>query len=436
MKRTFFLTLTLLFLLAPVLNVTAVAPQAYGHEIVVAATTSDEQISAIAYNSLRSEMLVVWQVDAGNGNYDIWARRGRHMGPFQWLGEAFVVAASATSEDTAAVAYNSSDDDYLVVYEYQFTASDHDIFGQRVAGRSGEGDQGGELKGSVFSIGGTTGSEQNPDVAYLPSSQHFLVVYELDGDIWGRRVARQHLGDNGGDLIAAEFAIAADFEHNEAQPQVLASTQQSYFLVAYAYEFASDDWDIRGQRVRGLYTDTGQIMAQAFDVAFTSDSETNPGLGYSQNAQAFIVVWQADAANNSDVRAVWLDERIQQGNPAINTPFVVSEDLVAQEQQPAVDVDPANGDVAIILSYIPDEVLLARIGTVWLNADPTVTPHITRPLSLYPERPFAVTHPLIKLCHGQPGMMVGFDAATSSEHDAYLIASSRWTTLLPLILHG
>ncbi len=383
MKHIASFCLLLILFVLPAVGVAAANPPAYGQEITLAATTSDERITALAYNSLRSEMLVLWQVDSGNGNYDLWARRARYQGGLQWQGDAFAVAASATSERMAAVAYNSSDDDYLVVYEYQFSDNDYDIYGQRVAGLSGSGDNGGELKGGPFAIGSTVGKEQSPDVIYLPASQQFLVVYELDGDIWARRVARQHLGDNNGELIGTEFAVAADFDHEEAQPRVQASTQQGYFLVTYAYAFADGDWDIRGQRVRGMRSNGSQLIDNAFDIAFTSDSETRPAVGYAQDAQAFIVVWQAEAATNSDVRGAWLDERITEGDPVIGAPFVISEDALALERQPDVDVDPATGDVVVVLSYKPDDPILPLIGTVWLNPDPTAIFHILRPLSLY-----------------------------------------------------
>ena len=308
MKPVLLISLSLVLLLSGISA--AAASSLFGQEIVIAASTADEQLTDLAYNSLRQTMLVVWQIDNGNGDYDIWARRGRLQGSWQWLGNAFPVASTSTNERMAAVAYNSSDDDFLVVYEYQFSDADFDILGQRVAGAQGGGDNGGELKGSAFSIADTVGKEQNPDLIYFPASQHFLVVYELDGDIWAQRVARQHLGDSSGELIGQEFAVAADFDHEEVQPAVLISTQQSYFLVSYAFAFADDDYDIRGQRVRGVLGAQNQLLDSAFDIAFSADSETRPAMGYSQNAQAFIVAWQASQAGNSDVRAIWLDERI------------------------------------------------------------------------------------------------------------------------------
>ena len=415
------------------------ASQPYGQEIVVADSNSNEQIEAIAYNSLRREMLIVWSVDAGQGNYDLWGRRASLCATFQWLGPAFPIANTTSSERVAAAAFNSSDNDYLIVYEYQFSAQDSDIWGQRVAGYAGGGDEGGELKGGAFMVGASVGNEISPDLIYLPSTQNFLVVYVLDDDVWGRRVARQHLGDNGGELISSEFAIAYDFQHGEKEPRVQASTQQSYFLVTYTYEFADDDWDVRGQRVRGLHKNNDELIGTSFDIAFTSDSEGRSSIGYSQNAQAFIVAWEATGADNTDVRAAWLSEKVTSEDPIIGAPFAIAEDLVAQEQSPTVDVDPANGEVIVALSVIPDEFLQARIGTLWLNPDPNAQSHLLRPLSLFPERPFTMSAPQVELCHGQAGMLVSFDASSSAnpgDHDAYLLAGARWVSLLPLLLHN
>lgn len=416
------------------------ASQPYAQEIVVSASTSNEQIEAIAYNSVRGEMLLVWSVDAGEGNYDVWGRRASFCGAFRWLGEAFPIANTANSERVAAAAFNSSDNDYLVVYEYQFSQHDSDIWGQRVAGYTGGGDQGGELKGAAFMIGATVGNETTPDLIYLPSVQHFLVVYALDGDIWGRRVARQHLGDNGGELIGDEFAIAFDFQRAEKEPRVQASTQQSYFLVTYTYAFSEDDWDVRGQRVRGLHKQGDELIDTSFDIAFTTDSEIRSTIGYSQNAQGFIIAWEASSAGNTDIRAAWLSETKLSGDPMIGTPFALAEDLVALEQSPFIDVDPANGDVVVAFSVIPDTFLQSRLGILWLNPDPLASPRLLRPLSLFPERPFAMTGPQIELCHAQAGMVLAFDASAgaggASEYDVYLLAGARWALLLPLLLHN
>ncbi len=46
--------------------------------------------------------------------------------------------------------------------------------------------------------------------------------------------------------------------------------------------------------------------------------------------------------------------------------------------------------------------------------------------------------PLVELYHSQPGMIVGYNGAAdendATEHDAYIILSPRWVSLLPLVM--
>ena len=212
----------------------------FAREIGVANTALDERLQAVAHNSVHDEYLVIWQVDKGAGDTDLWGRRARMIPFFTWITPAFAIAATSTPEQNPAVVFNPSDEDYLVVFEQAWSSTDVDIYGQRVAGRAGGGDNGGELKGNSVSIGFTNLSETQPAIAYLPGSQSFLAVYTANGDIWGQRLARYHMGDGGGDRIGSAFVIASDFEHAEGSPTVVAGTQQSYFLVTYSYQFTTE----------------------------------------------------------------------------------------------------------------------------------------------------------------------------------------------------
>lgn len=411
----------------------------YGREIEVANSTKDERLLAVAYNSNRNEELVVWQVDTGGGDTDVFGRRARLSPAFHWIGDAFAIVNTSSPERAARVVFNPLDDDYLVVYERQLPSGDVDVLGQRVAGWSGGGDNTPELRGTMFNISVSVGKEEQPDVAFLPSTQQFLVVYALDGDIRARRVARYHQGPGGAETIGGNFIIAADLQRREMEPTVAASTQQSYFLVAYAYEFNSGDFDIYGQRVRGLSSPGNELLDEAFDIAFASgSSETAPRLAYGQYQAAFLAVWTATVAGNSDVQGKWLDERRLSGDPALGSVFDVSAQFVAAESSPWADVDSVTGDAAVVLAYEPTPGMPARLGIVWLATDPLASNAIARPLYLFPERSFPFAAPRLCVCPNQPGLLVGYSARFGSpptyEYDAHLLVASRWAVMLPVIL--
>lgn len=437
-----FLAALLLALVArPGLPVNAI----YAVEQVVAGTGLDESLAAIGYNSHRGEFLVIWQVREANGNWNIRGRRAKMNPEFAWLGSAFDIAADSRRERNPAVAYNSNDGDFLVVYEYEWSAADVDIRGQRVAGWSGAGDAGfnNELKGGPFGVAESLSVEHDPDVAHFHAGQNFLVVYTVDNatdsDIYAQRVARRGLGDGGGDLIAGPFAIADDFQRSEKAPAVIAVSQQSYYVVAYTYEFSINDFDVQGQRVRGLARLNDELLDQSFDIAFGNESEGQADLAYSPTRQAYLAVWTASTGNSSDVWGAWLDERTLSGSPLIGNAFAIAADPVAYESTAAVDVDPtrASSAPAVAVTHKANAAAGERLGLAWLDPDPRASRRLAQPLSLFPDRPFLFLNPVLEVCHSKAGLLLGYSArygaGSSAQNDAHLLPTSRWSLVLPML---
>ncbi len=437
-------TLLLWLLLAAALTaaqaVTAQSTPPFAREVVVADSQRDEQLQAVVYNTARGEALVVWSVDTGNGDTDLWARRARPETPGLWMGAAFPVAATTAPESRAQAVFNPLDEDFLVVYERRLPSGDVDIIGQRVAGRSGTGDNGPELRGMPFAVAATILEEEQPDVAFLPATQQFLVVYTLDDDVWAQRVARYRLGDGGGETIGSPFAVAAELENAERTPIVAASLLRAYFLVAYAYEFEPDDWDVRGQRVHGMAVAGSQLLDEAFDIAFDSVSETEPRLAYNQVYQTFLAVWTATAGGRRDVRGVWLDDRIQTGSPLIDVSFAVAAGPVAEEWAPYPAIDPVGGETAVALTYAATTGSTPRLGLVWVQERLPAPNPLAHPLALFAPRPFPMLAPRLLLCPARPCLLLGYSARfgiePNTEHDAHLLLGGRWSVVSPLIRRG
>ena len=424
-------------LLAGLVITGAVAAYTFAREVVVADSGQDERLSDVTINCNRAEWLVVWQVDTGGGDTDILGRRARSIPGFEWLGDAFAIAATTSPERAARVAYNPLDDDFLVVYERKLLSDDVDVMGQRVAGWQGGGDNGPDLRGGAFAIGASIGQETTPAVAFLPATQQFLVAYELNEDIRGRRVARYHMGTGGGETLGPTFIVAADPFRAEGAPAVTASEQQAYFLVAYTYEFTQDESDVRGQRLKGSSTPGAELLGTAFDIANTTDDETQPDLAYSQNWHALLAVWTATAAGNSDVRGLWLDEYIQSGDPAMGPAFDTSANPIANEMEPQATSDPITGNTAVTMIVVPVPGAVSRVGLVWLQPDPLALNHIMTPRFTFPERPFSVSTPRLSLCPNRPGLLIGYSArfggSLDYQYDAQLLAGGQWSAPMPLV---
>ena len=117
--------------------------------------------------------------------------------------------------------------------------------------------------------------------------------------------------------------------------------------------------------------------------------------------------------------------------------FALAGTLTDVESSPSVDIDPATGDVAVALLVVPEFKVAAQIGIVWLDPDPLAADHIVRPLYLFPEGPLPLVNPRLAISHNQNHLLVGYSArlgvADPYEHDAYLLAGSRWAVALPVM---
>ncbi len=429
------ISIALFFLFAGVgMAATTPPPPFFAREIPLATTTAKESLDALAMNA-NNEYLALWQVDAGNGNIDIWARRAALRPDFHWLGDAFAVANSDRPEFAAAAAYDPIKDEFLVVYEYDYSNDDHDVRAQRVAGSANAP---ANLLGPSLPVAVTTGFERVPNVSFLAATGQYLVVYEMDGDVWGRRVARRGEGDQGGDFLGDEFPIAAETDREETSPAVAAAESEGYFMVAYNYAFSPADDDVRGQRVRGQKQNAEELLGEHFILADSADRENAPAIAYSRTANAFIILWQVAIPFNYDVRGVWVDAGNFSDKPIVGETFDIATDVLAMEAAPAVDVDAASGEVIAALSYAEMWGAWSRPAQVWLNADPRAAQRIIRPLQVLSERPFLTQKPRVGLIPGPNRFLMGYTArwgtSNTADQDAYLLMTSRSGLSLPLIL--
>ena len=130
----------------------------------------DQIHPATAYSSATNEHLVVWEDhhwSSGN-DWDIYGRRvGIDGGP---LGSAFSIAGATNKQLAPDVAFNSTLGEFLVVWEDEYSTTDHDILAQRV-------DTNGILVGSQITISRFSNFESNPAVVYNPANEEYLIVW-------------------------------------------------------------------------------------------------------------------------------------------------------------------------------------------------------------------------------------------------------------------
>ncbi len=258
-----------------------------GPLLTVSAPLSQQRQSAIAYNSTDTEFLVVWQ-DQRAGNWDIWGQRVDLDGAL--LGDSFAICANASGQLLPAVAYNLDTNQYLVVWEDRRT--DADIYGQRV-------DADGTLDGGEIAIASSGSTpRRRPRVAFNPISGEYLVVYayevsESDHDVRARRVPAS------GAPSTAEMDIAtgtADQHYPDVACRSLEPGGGGYLIVWR--ETVGTQRDIKGQR----RNQEGGFL-ENLDICTDSTSQWTPAVAYSPDNDRYLVVWpdDRDGAANTNI---------------------------------------------------------------------------------------------------------------------------------------
>jgi hypothetical protein len=285
---------------------------------------------AVAYNASNNEYLVVWQGDDNvaplvDGETEIFGQRlsatGAELGS-----NDFRISDMGPNGDTnfeaftPAVAWNSTNNEYLVVWEGNdniapLADTEFEIFGQRL-----DASNGAPLGSNDFRISdmGTNGDSAftalNPAVAYNSTNNEYLVVWEGEDDtppladgefeIFGQRlnaVTGAEIGTN--DFRISDMGPDGDSDYDAFSPAVAYNSINNEYLVVWVGDddvspLVSEELEVWGQRVNGSTgAEAGindfRISALGQD-GDTNFSASNPSVAYNTSANEYLVVWQGD----------------------------------------------------------------------------------------------------------------------------------------------
>jgi hypothetical protein len=110
------------------------------------------------------------------------------------------INTATDTQSNPAVAYNTQQNNYLVVWDDNRAGNNLDIYGQVISSN-------GSLVGSGFGLS-VSNAQEFPDVAYNPDQNRYLVVWEDNqssgsDDIYGQVISAD------GSLVGNNFAIAS-----------------------------------------------------------------------------------------------------------------------------------------------------------------------------------------------------------------------------------
>jgi hypothetical protein len=197
---------------------------------------------AVAYNSKHDEYLVVWENDRG-ATRDIYAQRVAGDGTLKsW----FTIVHNANQWNYLPdVAYNPILDEYLIVYTYQISTDDYDIYARRVKWNGADLDQ---PPYQEFYINVDIGKQWYPAVTFNSQENEYLVVYE---NYWSgtlRDIDAQRVRASDGQLLgpASGYNIATGANTIRRLPDVAYNEARNEYLIAYTYQHPTNG-DIYGK---------------------------------------------------------------------------------------------------------------------------------------------------------------------------------------------
>lgn len=285
---------------------------------------------AVVYNSVDNQYLVVWEGDHTAGTlvdneFEIWARRLSGIGEvidaddrrMSDMGGSGNANYDARDPD---VAHNSSNNQYLIVWEGDDTAAgmandEFEIFGQRLDSSLGG------VGPNDFRIS-TMGPDNDPDydaydpaIAYNNQDDQYLVVWEgtdLGPDAW--QIYGRRLGSDGSLLGADRFSLSnsgvgPNNLYVAYNPAVAYDLKNNEYLVVWQDdEMGVGEFEIWGQRVGGTTGASIGIDTRLSDMGpegDTSHDAQTPAVAYSRESNnQYLVVWSGDNGTDGEFE-VW-----------------------------------------------------------------------------------------------------------------------------------
>lgn len=286
--------------------------------------TLEEVTPSVAYNSQQQEYLVVWSNDRP-GNDDIRAQRLTRTG--ELIGGPFYISAGAGNERWYPdVTYDSTHNQYLVVWQNYDSTTGSSIRGRRVS------NLGVVLDGSDITIragGAPTWNAYTPAVAYAFTSDRYLVVYE---EVWGGSFGIYgQVITSAGALEGGQITIASSATEELQEPDVAYNVHANRYLVVWQ-QSATTEWDIYGHQVEG----NGTLWGSTIVYAVSGMEEKYPAvaaLPFAPSDIKFMVVYEYSASpTDQDIYG----RLVKEDGTAIGASYLNIATYGADEIRPAI----------------------------------------------------------------------------------------------------
>ncbi len=297
---------------------------------------------AVAHNSTANQYLVVWSGDESalplvDDEFEVFGQllqaNGSQTGTNDFrISDMGVNGTTTEFSDKVDVVYNSTDNEYLVVWEGTqiiplpsplIPVNQTEIYGQRINATTGA-----EVGGNDFLIsdmGGLSSSDyagQDPVIAYNSDDNEYLVVWRGDDnvgtlvdnefEIFGQRLDATGAGIGDNDFRISDTGPDGNIGYFTDRPDVsYNSSIKEYLVVWYGFEQGNnsptnDQHEIYGQRFVGA---TGKpIGDNDFRISDMGPEDNSilskarfPAIAYNSTVSGYLVVWQGNESDEVEI---------------------------------------------------------------------------------------------------------------------------------------
>ena len=216
------------------------------------------------------------------------------------------------------VAYNTTDDEYLVVWwadddTGSLVDLEFEIFGQLIDGATGA-EIGSDIR--ISDMGATDGSASfqayNPAVAYNATNNLYLVVWDADDDtspfvdeereIFGQLLTAAGAETGTNDFLISNMGPLADTNYDAIDPDVAWNATDNEFLVVWFGDdntgsFIDGEFEVYYQRLLGATGGEVGGDTRISDMGpdgSTTYSAFNPQVAWNATDNEYLVVWHGD----------------------------------------------------------------------------------------------------------------------------------------------
>jgi len=246
----------------------------------------------LAVNDDLNEYLVVWNDEnPGNADWGIYGQRVDADGeliddPQTGNDESdptvgyFITAPEAQGGVQVHLAYNSDDQEFLVVWQDQrnLTTTGLDVYGIRISFAAGFDFS------AQFAIFKNTWNDAVPRAAYSSGSHLYLVVGYSGSATYGQRLFWS------GQLLGAAFTIPAA-EGDQGPPVVVYNPQEFEYLVAWTDHFPLTSPSTYGLFIQ-RYDYEGKPLGESCEIAWDEAVISSPAVAYNSDGNSYLFAYE------------------------------------------------------------------------------------------------------------------------------------------------